>query len=115
MYVPSENYFLFFLKEPQYAYARIISVSHTTLQRNIIAYVDHHNTPDRVYIFSEFAPGTTLVEYYRDNNNYVTERDSRFIFQQICDAVDYLHQRGIIHRDIKSEVGERAFKKNRTN
>jgi len=84
------------------------------LQENIIAYVDHFRTPDRIYIFSEFAPGTTLVEYYRDNNNYVTERDSRFIFQQICSAVEYLHKHEIIHRDIKSEVGERvATKKSR--
>ncbi|GJJ73169.1 hypothetical protein EMPS_05527 [Entomortierella parvispora] len=70
---------------------------------NIITYVDHHHTPDRVYIFSELAHGTTLVEYYRDNNNYVTERDARHIFRQICSAVDYMHNHGIIHRDIKSE------------
>ncbi|GJJ73105.1 hypothetical protein EMPS_05463 [Entomortierella parvispora] len=78
----------------------ILSLMH---HENIIAFVDRHRTPDFVYIFSEFAPGTTLVEYYRNNNNYLTELDARFIFRQVCHAVDYMHKNGIIHRDIKSE------------
>jgi len=90
-------------------------VPHTTflsfapcLQENIVAFVDQYRTPDQIYIFSELVQGTTLVEYYRNNNNYLTECDARFIFRQICHAVEYIHKHGIIHRDIKSEVGERT-------
>ncbi|KAF9094666.1 hypothetical protein BGX23_001779 [Mortierella sp. AD031] len=70
---------------------------------NIVKFVDHLRVDYRTYIFTEFVEGVTLHRYYRDNNNLMTERECRHIFKQTCDAVNYLHVRNVVHRDIKSE------------
>ncbi|KAF9425596.1 hypothetical protein BGZ94_007391, partial [Podila epigama] len=75
------------------------SIHHVNIVRFIDVAVDKYHC----YIFTEYIPGTTLHMYYIDQNNYITELESRQIFQQICDAVDYLHRQDIVHRDIKSE------------
>ncbi|KAF9435600.1 hypothetical protein BGZ76_005910 [Entomortierella beljakovae] len=38
-----------------------------------------------------------------NHGNYFSEVDARSIFQQLCEAINYLHEHNIVHRDIKSE------------
>jgi PAS domain-containing serine/threonine kinase len=38
-----------------------------------------------------------------EENNRLEEKDAAFVFRQVVSAVKYLHDRGIIHRDIKDE------------
>ena len=50
----------------------------------------------------EYAEGGELFNYIIDQG-CLSEDESRSIFQQIIDAIYYLHQIGICHRDLKPE------------
>jgi serine/threonine protein kinase len=51
------------------------------------------------YLVLEYAAGGTLYDRIKAssfNRNFV-----RRIFREICEAVHYMHTRGVMHRDIK--------------
>ncbi len=51
---------------------------------------------------SEYAEGGDLLEAIRARKR-LTEIQSRFLFRQLIEALNYLHARHIIHRDVKCE------------
>jgi len=78
-------------------------------ERQVLALLDYPNiahvfdagmTPSgRPYFVMEYVKGLSITEYC-DQHKLNIEKRLR-IFQQVCDAVHYAHQKGIIHRDIK--------------
>ncbi len=54
---------------------------------------------DVPYLIEEFLPNGTLDEKLRGGNR-LNQNDIGIIIGQMCDALNYLHNRGIIHRDI---------------
>ena len=50
----------------------------------------------------EYAEGGELFNYIIEKG-YLSEEESRNIFQQLIDTIDYLHHMGICHRDLKPE------------
>jgi non-specific serine/threonine protein kinase/serine/threonine-protein kinase len=62
---------------------------------------DAGSTPEgRPYFVMEYVPGISICEYC-DRNQLSIERRLG-LFQQICEAVQHAHQKGIIHRDLKN-------------
>ncbi|XP_034951244.1 serine/threonine-protein kinase SIK3-like isoform X2 [Chelonus insularis] len=59
-------------------------------------------TEKMIYLVTEYAPGGEifdhLVRYGR-----MSEPEARRIFKQIVQAVHYLHQQRVVHRDLKAE------------
>jgi serine/threonine protein kinase/lipopolysaccharide biosynthesis regulator YciM len=53
----------------------------------------------RPYFVMEYVKGTPITDYC--DHNKLTIKDRLRLFQQICQAVQHAHQKGIIHRDIK--------------
>ena len=58
--------------------------------------VTEHGEP---FIVMEYVRGHTLVEYCDEGQLTIQERLE--LFQKICEAVDFAHQNGWIHRDLK--------------
>ncbi|MBZ5674608.1 MAG: protein kinase [Acidobacteriia bacterium] len=78
-------------------------------ERQVLAALDHPNiarildggdTSDGMpYYVMEYVEGLPLDEYCDQKGLSVTGRIR--IFQQVCGAVEYLHQNSIVHRDLK--------------
>ena len=78
---------------------------------NIARLLDGGTTPDGLpYLVMEFIAGKPLTAYCNEHAMGVPERLR--LFQQVCSAVEFAHQRLVIHRDLKpgnilvNEAGE---------
>jgi serine/threonine-protein kinase Chk2 len=58
------------------------------------------NTPDAVYIILELMEGGDLFNRIKCCGK-LKEREAKLIFYQIVEAVRYLHDSQITHRDLK--------------
>ncbi|EPS71316.1 hypothetical protein M569_03446, partial [Genlisea aurea] len=56
----------------------------------------------KIYIILEFITGGELFDKIVQNGR-LSESESRRYFQQLIDAVDYCHTKGVYHRDLKPE------------
>ncbi|CAA9990375.1 calcium-dependent protein kinase, putative [Plasmodium knowlesi strain H] len=69
---------------------------------NIIKFKDFFEDKHKFYIILEKCEGGELF-YTVIKNKCLLESESIQIVRQICCALEYLHSRNIIHRDIKAE------------
>ncbi|GAB2772415.1 hypothetical protein GCM10027275_14120 [Rhabdobacter roseus] len=56
----------------------------------------------RTYLVMEYVDGVTLHHYIRQRK-YLSEVEALPLFGQVVSAVAYLHEAGIIHRDLKTD------------
>src|ERR1019366_9547228 len=78
-------------------------------ERQALALMDHPNIAKvldagatetgRPYFVMELVHGTKITDYC-DENHLPTEERLK-LFMQVCQAIQYAHQKGIIHREIK--------------
>ena len=57
-------------------------------------------TPKYVIMILEYVCGGDLLTFVRKRSK-INEITSKFIFRQIIEALQYIHNQGIVHRDIK--------------
>ncbi|KAG0374118.1 NUAK SNF1-like kinase 1 [Mortierella sp. AD032] len=70
---------------------------------NIVNFREVVETSLQLCIVLDYASGGELFEYVADKRALASEQDIQCIFAQLVDAVDYLHQLNIVHRDLKLE------------
>jgi len=58
----------------------------------------HHK--QKLYIVMDYIHGTDLMAYIQANNG-LSEKEAQRCFRQIVSALDYCHEHGVIHRDVK--------------
>ncbi|UJR20702.1 hypothetical protein I4U23_023823 [Adineta vaga] len=69
---------------------------------NIIRLYEVIETPKEIYIVTEYAANGDLYTHITDKGK-MSENEAKVIFAQIIAAVEHMHSKGIVHRDIKSE------------
>lgn len=70
---------------------------------NIIKLIDLFENSDYYYIVLEFMQGKDLFDYLKVRDFNIPEERARDLTLQIAHAIQYMHQYGIVHRDIKLE------------
>ncbi|KAI0266368.1 hypothetical protein BC834DRAFT_874237 [Gloeopeniophorella convolvens] len=59
-------------------------------------------TEGSIWLVTELCSGGELFDYLTEKGR-LGEEETRRVFGQICLAVNYLHEKGIVHRDLKLE------------
>lgn len=65
-------------------------------------------TDKMIYLVTEYAVGGEIFDHLVKNGR-MSEPEARRIFRQIVHAVRYLHQHGVVHRDLKVFITFRMF------
>eukprot|EP01062_Namystynia_karyoxenos_P053208 TRINITY_DN42_c0_g1_i2.p1 TRINITY_DN42_c0_g1~~TRINITY_DN42_c0_g1_i2.p1 ORF type:complete len:493 (+),score=209.44 TRINITY_DN42_c0_g1_i2:128-1480(+) len=91
-------------RDIQYAYSEIKCLS-LVKHPNIIRYYEDKEEGDSLLIAMEFADGGDLDRQIKqraaNGSHYFQEHEVLFMFLQICMALDHIHSKKMLHRDIK--------------
>lgn len=68
---------------------------------NIVAVYDFGQVDGRYYFLMEFVDGANLRAML--HGGHLTPQEALAIVPQLCDALQFAHEEGIVHRDIKPE------------
>ena len=78
---------------------------------SILKKLNHYNTiklfnliqnDDFIYLIQEYISGKELLHFIENNEN-LSEKDICKLYQQIISGIEYMHEIGIAHRDLKLE------------
>ena len=89
-----------FIKRFEEEAAAVASLRHP----NIVQVFDFNSDEGTYYMVLEFLPGETLQDRLKrlsDDKRLLSIKESIQYTLNICDALGYAHQRGMVHRDIK--------------
>lgn len=81
---------------------REISIMKIVRHPNIVRLHEVLSSKSKIYIILEFITGGELFDKIVHQGK-LRESESRRYFQQLIDAVDYCHSKGVYHRDLKPE------------
>jgi serine/threonine protein kinase len=68
--------------------------------RNIIKFIGSYIYEHNFYSVMEHAKGGELTSYLEEKK-ILSELEAKRIFKQVHDAVKYIHNKSVIHRDLK--------------
>ncbi|GAV75016.1 Pkinase domain-containing protein/NAF domain-containing protein [Cephalotus follicularis] len=81
---------------------REISTMKLIRHPNVIRMYEVMASKTKIYIVLEFVTGGELFDKIASKGR-LKEEEARMYFQQLINAVDYCHSRGVYHRDLKPE------------
>lgn len=69
---------------------------------NIVQLLETYEDKFKVYLVMELVTGGELFDRIVEKGSY-TEKDASNLIRQVLEAVDYMHEQGVVHRDLKPE------------
>ncbi|XP_039299068.1 calcium/calmodulin-dependent protein kinase type 1 isoform X1 [Nilaparvata lugens] len=69
---------------------------------NIVQLLETFEDKHKVYLVMELVTGGELFDRIVEKGSY-TEKDASDLIRQVLEAVDYMHEQGVVHRDLKPE------------
>ncbi|KAG7393841.1 hypothetical protein PHYPSEUDO_000018 [Phytophthora pseudosyringae] len=94
--------------------AEIDILRHLGAHRNIVSLHDVLYLKDETIMLTDLVEGGELFDYIVDMGS-VSEQDAAHLLHDVCQALDYVHTRGVCHRDVKPEnvlLSDRSAKPN---
>lgn len=67
---------------------------------NVVCLREYFVERNKVYLIMELLRGGELLEAVLEQGHY-SENDARTIFRQLIKCLQYLHAKGVVHRDVK--------------
>ncbi|XP_022914880.1 calcium/calmodulin-dependent protein kinase type 1 [Onthophagus taurus] len=79
-----------------------IKVLRRLTHTNIVQLLETFEDKYKVYLVMELVTGGELFDRIVEKGSY-TEKDAADLIRQVLEAVDYMHEQGVVHRDLKPE------------
>jgi serine/threonine protein kinase len=86
-------------KLSQIRFEREVDLAASLQHPNIVTIYDSGIAKGQYYFAMQYVPGKPLDEYIKSQN--LSIRQIMELFNRVCSAVAYAHQRGVMHRDLK--------------
>lgn len=81
---------------------RELAVLRMLNHQNIVQIYDIFDSARETYVVMEYLAGGELLDLITDSD-HLSEKNSKQVIREVLQAVQYLHARGIVHRDVKPE------------
>src|SRR6476660_9497692 len=84
-------------------FMREIEVASSLRHKNIVSYIEHGSHNGIVYLVTEYVSGMDAARLAKSRGGKLNYREVVSIMEQTLAALDFAHNLGFIHRDIKEQ------------
>jgi eukaryotic-like serine/threonine-protein kinase len=84
-------------------FLREIEVAASLQHKHIVSYVEHGTHNGIVYLVTEYVGGMDASKLAKHRGGRLNHREVAKIIEQTLSALDFAHQKGFVHRDIKEQ------------
>lgn len=84
-------------------FMREIEVASSLIHPNIVSYIEHGTHNGIVYLVSEYVAGMDASKLAKKRGGKLNFKEVIKIIEQTLAALDFAHEKGFVHRDIKEQ------------